>query len=84
MAELAKLKAKVGHGGASRMAAGLILQAADESHRAGIPKPHFVPGKQVISSGGAACRSRNVYEHASGHAAIVSRRLAMAKLGQAE
>ena len=53
VAELAKLKAKVGHGGASRMAAGLILQAADESHRAGIPKPHFVPGKQVISSGGA-------------------------------
>ncbi len=56
VAELAKLKAQVGHGGASRSAAELIVgevEARGESGPRGRPpKPHFVPGMLVESSGG--------------------------------
>jgi lipid-A-disaccharide synthase len=55
-AELAELKAKVGHGGASRTAAELIINELEaRSHRDAKvrpPKPHFVPGMHVESSGG--------------------------------
>ena len=53
IAELAELKAKVGHGGASRMAAQLILSEAESRSRHTPPKPHFVPGMTVASSDGA-------------------------------
>ncbi|HTQ38959.1 MAG TPA: lipid-A-disaccharide synthase [Pirellulales bacterium] len=55
IAQLAELKAKVGHGGASQMAAELIL--AEAEHHARLhsqpPRPHFTPGMIVASSGGA-------------------------------
>jgi hypothetical protein len=53
VAELAKLKAKVGHGGASQMAAELILREVMVRSRVVAPKPHFRPGMNVASSGGA-------------------------------
>jgi lipid-A-disaccharide synthase len=56
VAELAELKAKVGHGGASRTAAELILSEVETKrpprHSARPPKPHFRPGMRVDSSGG--------------------------------
>lgn len=52
VAELAKLKAKVGHGGASRIAADYILRELAQ-RPAPTPRPHFVPGMTVASSGGA-------------------------------
>ncbi len=52
VAELAKLKARVGHGGASGVAAKLILAEADSRRRSAIPQPHFRPGLNVVSSGG--------------------------------
>ncbi len=56
VAELAKLKAQVGHGGASRSAAELIVSEVEargeSSPRVRPPKPHFVPGMRVESSGG--------------------------------
>jgi lipid-A-disaccharide synthase len=49
VAELAKLKARIGHGGASRTAADYIL--AELSKRpTPVPRPHFVPGMVVASS----------------------------------
>jgi lipid-A-disaccharide synthase len=51
VAELAKLKARVGHAGASETAAGLILKEAELRRRVTAPKPHFRPGMQVASSG---------------------------------
>ena len=51
VAELAKLKARVGHGGASRMAAEYIVNAV-ENKSIPVPRPHFVPGMRVASSGG--------------------------------
>jgi lipid-A-disaccharide synthase len=51
MAELAELKARVGHGGASRRAAEYILQVVDRP-AAPLPPPHFLPGMRVASSGG--------------------------------
>jgi hypothetical protein len=51
--DLAKLKAEVGHGGASRVAAELILKDVAERGRMKPPKPHFVPGMLVQSSDGA-------------------------------
>ncbi|MCC7084891.1 MAG: lipid-A-disaccharide synthase [Pirellulales bacterium] len=51
--ELAKLKAEVGHGGASRVAAELILKDIAERSRTKPPKPHFIPGMIVPSSDGA-------------------------------
>ncbi|HEY2760913.1 MAG TPA: lipid-A-disaccharide synthase [Pirellulales bacterium] len=55
VAELAELKAKVGHGGASRTAAAMILAEADQRNavRAKITKPHYRPGMRVTSSGEA-------------------------------
>src|SRR5262249_18039543 len=53
VAELAKLKARVGHGGASQTAAELILREIADQSRAAPPKPHFRPGLNVASSGGA-------------------------------
>ena len=53
VAELAKLKARVGHGGASRMAAELILAEVSEHALVKPPKPHFIPGMIVASSGKA-------------------------------
>jgi lipid-A-disaccharide synthase len=50
VAELAKLKARIGHGGASRAAADYILAQLDKRPPA-IPRPHFVPGMVVASSG---------------------------------
>lgn len=44
------LKARVGHGGASRRAAEYILAALDARPRL-VPRPHFVPGMVVESSG---------------------------------
>ena len=52
IAELAKLKARVGHGGASQAAAAYILNALDR-RPAAMPRPHFLPGMAVASSGGA-------------------------------
>jgi lipid-A-disaccharide synthase len=52
VAELAKLKAKVGHGGASRIAADYILGELAQ-RPAPTPRPHFLPGMTVASSGGA-------------------------------
>jgi lipid-A-disaccharide synthase len=49
VAELAKLKARFGHGGASRAAADYILAQLDKRPPA-IPRPHFVPGMVVASS----------------------------------
>ncbi len=52
VAELAKLKARVGHGGATRTAANYILN--ELSRREVVePRPHYAPGMTVISSGGA-------------------------------
>jgi lipid-A-disaccharide synthase len=53
VAQLAELKAKVGHGGASQTAAQLILAEAARHLRAAPPKPHFTPGITVASSGRA-------------------------------
>jgi lipid-A-disaccharide synthase len=53
VAELAKLKARVGHGGASRSAAELILAEIRLTSIAKPPKPHFVQGMIVASSGEA-------------------------------
>ena len=53
VAELAKLKARVGHGGASRSAADLILAEIRLTSIAKPPKPHFVQGMTVASSGEA-------------------------------
>lgn len=52
VAELAKLKARVGHGGASQAAAAYILNTLD-NRRTPTPRPHFLPGMKVASSGGA-------------------------------
>jgi lipid-A-disaccharide synthase len=49
--ELVRLKVRVGHGGASRRAADYIVQALDEGPRA-VPRPHFLPGMALASSGG--------------------------------
>jgi lipid-A-disaccharide synthase len=49
IAELAKLKARVGHSGASRTAADYILTVLAR-RRAPVPRPHFVPGMVVASS----------------------------------
>ncbi|HVU90140.1 MAG TPA: lipid-A-disaccharide synthase [Pirellulales bacterium] len=51
VAELAELKARVGHGGASRRAAEYILHVLDRPTTA-LPRPHFQPGMVVASSGG--------------------------------
>jgi lipid-A-disaccharide synthase len=53
IAELAKLKARVGHGGASQTAAVYILNTLDRRPIA-TPRPHFTPGMMVESSGGAS------------------------------
>jgi lipid-A-disaccharide synthase len=53
VAELAKLKARVGHGGASQTSAELILQEIKRQNRIAPPKPHLRPGMTVVSSGGA-------------------------------
>ncbi len=52
VAELAKLKARVGHGGASTTAARLIVKELESRQPAVPPRPHFVPGLRVESSGG--------------------------------
>ncbi|HEY2827237.1 MAG TPA: lipid-A-disaccharide synthase [Pirellulales bacterium] len=52
VAQLAELKAKVGHGGASQTAAKLILAEAARHRHAAPPRPHFLPGTVVPSSGG--------------------------------
>ena len=52
VAELAKLKARVAHGGASQAAAVYILNTLDRRPVA-TPRPHFMPGMTVRSSGGA-------------------------------
>ena len=49
--QLVQLKVRVGHGGASRMAAEYILKALDAEPRV-IPRPHFRPGMKLASSGG--------------------------------
>ncbi|HET6879299.1 MAG TPA: lipid-A-disaccharide synthase [Pirellulales bacterium] len=51
IAELARLKVRVGHGGASRRASEYILQALGASPPV-IPRPHFLPGMKLASSGG--------------------------------
>ena len=51
IAELAELKGRVGHGGASRSAAEYILRVLNDRHTA-TPRPHFRPGMTVTSSGG--------------------------------
>lgn len=50
VAELNDLKSRVAHGGASRQAADYILNALDALPRP-IPRPHFLPGMVVASSG---------------------------------
>ncbi len=51
VAELAELKARVGHGGARARAADYILKVIDRP-TAALPPPHFRPGMVVQSSGG--------------------------------
>jgi lipid-A-disaccharide synthase len=58
VAELAKLKARIGHGGASRTAADYILSELAK-RSAPVPRPHFSPGMIVASSGGAAAPANN-------------------------
>jgi lipid-A-disaccharide synthase len=53
VAELAKLKARVAHGGASQAAATYILNTLARRPTA-TPRPHFIPGMTVTSSGGAS------------------------------
>ncbi|MGH7137758.1 MAG: hypothetical protein ACREHD_18575, partial [Pirellulales bacterium] len=53
ISELARLKVRVGHGGASRRASDYILRSLGKSP-AVVPRPHFLPGMPVPSSGGAA------------------------------
>ncbi|HVX59320.1 MAG TPA: lipid-A-disaccharide synthase [Pirellulales bacterium] len=48
--KLVQLKVRVGHGGASRMGAEYILNALDARPRV-IPRPHFLPGMKLASSG---------------------------------
>ena len=43
VAQLAELKARVGHGGASQKAAELILNSLDR-RPCRVPHPHFLPG----------------------------------------
>src|SRR5262249_18605165 len=50
VAELEKMKARIGHGGASRTAAEYILHELGRSPPA-TPRPHFRPGMVVASSG---------------------------------
>ncbi len=50
VAELAKLKARVAHGGASRLAADYILKELAKRPTPTI-RPHYTPGKAPISSG---------------------------------
>ncbi len=69
IAELAKLKARVGHGGASAVAAKLILAEAESRKRAAVPKPHFRPGIVVRSSGGMESKAAPGSEHAYKRAA---------------
>jgi hypothetical protein len=52
VAELAKLKARVAHGGATQAAAIYILNTLERRPLA-TPRPHFMPGMMVQSSGGA-------------------------------
>lgn len=49
--QLVGLKVRVGHGGASRMAADYLLKALGAEPRV-IPRPHFRPGMKLASSGG--------------------------------
>ncbi|HUY88379.1 MAG TPA: lipid-A-disaccharide synthase [Pirellulales bacterium] len=49
--QLVQLKVRVGHGGASRVAADYLLKALDAEPRV-IPRPHFRPGMKLASSGG--------------------------------
>ncbi|HEX4000158.1 MAG TPA: lipid-A-disaccharide synthase [Pirellulales bacterium] len=51
VAELAKLKARVAHGGATQAAAAYILKTLVRPIAP--PRPHFQPGMAVASSGGA-------------------------------
>ena len=57
VAELAELKARVGHGGASRRGAEYILNVLDRRTMA-VPAPHFRAGMVVASSGGWSGSSR--------------------------
>jgi lipid-A-disaccharide synthase len=50
VAELADLRERVAHGGAAQRAAQYILGVLDERPRA-VPRPHFLPGMAVKSSG---------------------------------
>ncbi|HZZ71312.1 MAG TPA: lipid-A-disaccharide synthase [Pirellulales bacterium] len=52
IAELAELKAKIAHGGASKRAVEYILRELDRRPRQTL-KTHFVPGMTLASSGGA-------------------------------
>ena len=51
VAELVRLKRRVGHGGASRRAADYIINTLGTGNRP-IPRPHFLPGMHIASSGG--------------------------------
>jgi len=53
VAELAELKAKVAHGGASSKAAEYIVRELDRLPKK-LPRPHFLPGMSIESSGGAS------------------------------
>jgi lipid-A-disaccharide synthase len=50
VAELAQLKARVGHGGASSRAAEYILEVLADRPQV-VPRPHFVPSKGAVVSG---------------------------------
>ena len=59
VAELAKLKARVGHGGASRLASKHILDVLDQRSSAPSPRPHYLPEADSVSSDASDSRSRN-------------------------
>jgi lipid-A-disaccharide synthase len=49
--ELVKVKVRVGHGGASRRASEYILKTLGAAPPP-VPRPHFLPGMRIASSGG--------------------------------
>ncbi|HEX4131977.1 MAG TPA: lipid-A-disaccharide synthase [Pirellulales bacterium] len=51
VARLDALRTEVAHGGATRTAAAYIVDTLDQSHHHRLPRPHYLPGMNVASSG---------------------------------
>ena len=59
VAELAKLKARVGHGGASRLASHYILDVLDRRSTVPSPRPHYLPGMESDPTDSQTASARN-------------------------